>query len=173
MNPPGPHLIPKLKLLPDLLTLLMELRATGDPQVVFTNGCFDIMHPGHVRYLAAARAHGDVLIVGLNSDRSVHAIKDPRRPILNQDQRAEVLAGLNCVDHIVVFDDPDPLALITAIEPQVLVKGADWAIEEIIGAREVIASGGRVERIPLVAGLSTTHIIDTILNRFGGSDSQG
>lgn len=135
--------------------------------VVFTNGCFDLLHVGHVRYLTAARAQGDLLIVGLNSDRSVAGIKGPRRPLVPEQERAEVLAGLACVDFVVVFDDADPLALIRAIEPDVLVKGADWPEEGIVGADAVRAGGGRVARIPVVEGTSTSALIARIIERYG------
>jgi len=149
------------KLAPDVPTLLVRiapLRRAG-ARVVFTNGCFDLLHPGHVRYLAAARALGDVLVVGLNSDASVRGLKGPGRPVLRAEERAEVLAGLSAVDHLVVFDDETPLALIGALRPDVLVKGADWSEADIAGAEEVRAAGGRVERIDLVPGVSTTELI--------------
>ncbi len=146
---------------------LAATRSPGKP-VVFTNGCFDLLHVGHVRYLTAARALGGLLVVGLNSDASVRRIKGPRRPIIGQEQRAEVLSGLACVDFVTIFDEPDPLALIEAIQPDVLVKGADWALADIIGADAVLARGGRVERITIVPGASTSGIIDTIVARYGG-----
>ena len=136
-------------------------------QVVFTNGCFDLLHVGHVRYLARARACGDLLVVGLNSDASVRRIKGECRPIVSQDQRAEVLAALSCVDFVVIFDEPDPLALIQAIVPAILVKGADWPEEQIIGADVVRGAGGRVVRMPVIDGASTTGIIDRIIKRWG------
>ncbi len=132
-------------------------------KVVFTNGCFDLLHVGHVRYLEAARAMGDVLIVGVNSDRSVSVIKGPKRPILPEAERAELLAGLTCVDATVVFDEPDPLALITALKPDVLVKGGDWAVDQIIGREVVEAGGGEVKAVPVVPGRSTSSIIDAVL----------
>jgi len=150
----------------ELAAQLAAHRAAGDA-VAFTNGCFDLLHVGHVRYLAAARTTGDLLVVGLNSDLSVRAIKGDRRPILPQAQRAEVLAGLSCVDYIILFDAPDPLELIRTLRPDILVKGADWKREDIIGGDEVEACGGRVERISIVQGASTTGIIETILDRYG------
>ena len=135
-------------------------------KVVFTNGCFDILHAGHVRYLTAARSKGDVLVVGLNSDFSVKHIKDAGRPFISQAQRAEVLSGLTCVDLIVLFDEPDPLNLIRALKPDILVKGDDWAEADIIGANEVRANGGQVVRIPVVPGISTTTIIEKILRTY-------
>jgi rfaE bifunctional protein nucleotidyltransferase chain/domain len=139
-------------------------RCTGR-RSVFTNGCFDLLHAGHVRYLAAARALGDLLVVGLNSDASVGRIKGPRRPIQSQDRRAEVLAALACVDLVVIFEEDDPLRLIETIRPNILVKGADWSETNIIGADFVKAHGGRVETIAVVPGVSTTAIIEAILER--------
>jgi D-glycero-beta-D-manno-heptose 1-phosphate adenylyltransferase len=131
--------------------------------LVFTNGVFDLLHPGHVRYLQEARRLGDALLVGVNSDRSVRAQgKGADRPVNPEAERAEVLASLACVDAVVVFDEDTPLEIITAVEPNVLVKGADWGPDEIVGADEVRARGGRVERIALAEGYSTTDIIGRI-----------
>jgi rfaE bifunctional protein nucleotidyltransferase chain/domain len=130
--------------------------------VVFTNGVFDLLHPGHVRYLADARRHGDALIVGVNSDRSVHAIKGPRRPIFPEAERAEVVAALACVDAACIFDEDTPHAIITRLQPDILVKGADWAAGDIVGRDVVEARGGRVVRIPLAQGYSTTSIVERI-----------
>lgn len=135
--------------------------------VVFTNGCFDLLHAGHVQYLQAARAAGDVLFVGLNSDVSVQAIKDPGRPLNGQDHRSAVLAGLSCVDVVILFDEPDPLKLIESIAPDVLVKGADWPETAIVGADLVKARGGRVLRVALEVELSTTILIQRVLERYG------
>ncbi|MEJ2166942.1 MAG: D-glycero-beta-D-manno-heptose 1-phosphate adenylyltransferase [Desulfobacterales bacterium] len=148
-----------------LVSKLEEERQAGK-KIVFTNGCFDILHVGHVRYLAAARSEGDLLVVGLNSDISVRSIKGDRRPLVNQDQRAEVLASLVWVDYVVVFDEPDPLRLIQTLKPDVLVKGADWGEENIIGAEFVKATGGRIIRAALVPEASTTCIIERIVKRF-------
>lgn len=138
-----------------------RLRAAGK-RVVFTNGCFDILHCGHVHYLAGARALGDVLVVGLNSDASVRRNKGPLRPILPEDDRAELLLALRSVDYVVLFDDETPLRLIEAIIPDVLVKGRDWA--HYVAGREVVeAAGGRVELADLVPGRSTTNVIERIL----------
>jgi rfaE bifunctional protein nucleotidyltransferase chain/domain len=137
------------------------LRAEGR-RVVFTNGVFDLLHPGHVRYLAKARAEGDALIVAVNSDRSVRAIKGPSRPITAEQERAEVLAALTVVDAVVVFDEDDPHAIISAIQPDVLVKGADWAADRIVGRDVVEARGGRVVRIDVAPGFSTTAMIEKI-----------
>ena len=128
-------------------------------RVVFTNGVFDLLHPGHVRYLAEARGLGDLLIVGINSDRSVRAIKEPGRPLNPEGERAEVLRSLACVDAVVVFDEDTPHRLITEIQPDVLVKGADWGPSEIVGRDVVEARGGRVVRVDLAKGYSTTNLI--------------
>jgi len=149
---------PKLLPLPALRRRLVAERRAGR-RIVFTNGVFDLLHPGHVRYLAAARALGDALVVGLNSDDSVRRLKGPDRPILRCLERAEVLAGLAAVDHLIVFDEDTPRGLIAALLPDVLVKGADWAADDIAGGDEVRAAGGRVERIDLVPGVSTTELI--------------
>lgn len=155
----------KILKLEDLVRKLKGLRGKGR-RIVFTNGCFDILHAGHVRYLRAARSEGDLLVVGLNSDRSVRAIKDAGRPVVEQAQRAEVLAGLWCVDFITIFDEPDPLNLIRSILPDVLVKGADWKEEEIVGADVVRKHGGRVVRVEIENDVSTSMIIDRIVRRY-------
>ncbi|THJ22159.1 MAG: D-glycero-beta-D-manno-heptose 1-phosphate adenylyltransferase [Nitrospira sp. CG24D] len=145
-----------------LVELLQPLRA-GSSRIVFTNGCFDLMHVGHTRYLQAAKALGDLLVVGVNSDQSVRSLdKAPDRPIVPEAQRAEVLAALGCVDFVVVFSESDPKALITAVQPDVLVKGGDWSLDRIIGRDVVEARGGRVQTIPLVPGFSTTALIHRI-----------
>ena len=136
-------------------------RACGET-IVFTNGVFDLLHPGHVRYLQRARALGDALIVGVNSDRSARANKGPSRPITPDVERAEVLAALACVDAAVVFDEDTPWQLIAALEPDVLVKGADWADDAIVGRDIVEARGGRVVRVPVEPGHATTAIIERI-----------
>jgi D-beta-D-heptose 7-phosphate kinase/D-beta-D-heptose 1-phosphate adenosyltransferase len=157
-------MLSKIVKLKDLVQKINTLRESGRT-IVFTNGCFDILHIGHVRYLAAARSEGDVLVVGLNSDESTRSIKQKNRPIVSQDQRAEVLAGLECVDYITVFNEPDPLKLIQALKPDVLVKGADWRDEDIIGADVVKESGGKVVRVDVVPDISTSRIIQRILKR--------
>jgi D-beta-D-heptose 7-phosphate kinase/D-beta-D-heptose 1-phosphate adenosyltransferase len=131
-------------------------------RVVFTNGVFDLLHPGHVRYLQQARDLGDVLVVGLNSDRSVRANKGEGRPITPESERAEILEALRCVDAVVVFDEDTPHDLIAALQPDVLVKGADWAADAIVGRDLVEARGGKVVRIPVEQGHSTTSILDRI-----------
>ncbi|HJQ23764.1 MAG TPA: D-glycero-beta-D-manno-heptose 1-phosphate adenylyltransferase [Blastocatellia bacterium] len=147
-----------------LLAARRRWRAEGR-QVVFTNGCFDLLHPGHVRYLAAARALGDALVVALNSDASVRRLKGAGRPILNEGERAEVMAALAAVDYVTVFDEDTPRELIAAVLPDVLVKGGDWALDEIVGRAEVEAAGGRVLALPYLEGSSTTDIIQRILKK--------
>jgi D-beta-D-heptose 7-phosphate kinase/D-beta-D-heptose 1-phosphate adenosyltransferase len=156
----------KIKTVAELAALRGEFRRSGK-RVVFTNGCFDLLHAGHVHCLEAARLEGDLLVVGLNSDRSVRCIKGNRLPIICEDERAEVLAGLACVDFVTVFAEPEPLRVIHALEPDVLVKGADWPEAHIVGADLVRRKGGRVVRIPVVEGLSTSGIIARILSRWG------
>lgn len=145
----------------DMAAIAERLRAKGKT-IVFTNGCFDLLHVGHVTYLSAAAELGDVLVLGLNSDVSVKKIKGEKRPVINQGQRASVVAALQMVDYVVLFDAPDPLTLIETVCPDVLVKGADWAEHAIIGADIVKAKGGRVARIDLAPGISTTAIIQRI-----------
>lgn len=137
-------------------------------KIVFTNGCFDLLHIGHVRYLKAARAEGDILVVGLNSDRSMRRIKGAQRPVVPEDERAEVLASLACVDFVTIFDEPDPLVTIRLLMPDILVKGADWHQDAIVGRDIVEASGGRVVRVPLTPSASTTRIIERILDNYIG-----
>ena len=138
-----------------------ELRAAGR-RLVFTNGCFDLLHVGHVRYLRAARALGDALLVAVNSDRSVRALKGEGRPVMSEGERAELLAALSSVDFVTVFDDESPRALIAELLPDVLAKGGDYALEEIHGREEVERAGGRVVALPFVEGASTTSIIERI-----------
>lgn len=157
----------KILTLESLVTRLKKVRKAAK-KIVFTNGCFDILHVGHVRYLAEARSRGDILIVGLNSDASVSLIKGARRPIVRQHHRAEVLASLACVDHIVIFEEPDPLRLIQTLKPDILVKGEDWETDAIIGAEDVRSRGGEIVRISFVEETSTTAIIQTILKRYRG-----
>jgi D-beta-D-heptose 7-phosphate kinase/D-beta-D-heptose 1-phosphate adenosyltransferase len=141
---------------------LRDRLGAGRRVVVFTNGVFDILHPGHVRYLQAARALGDALIVGLNADASVRRNKGSGRPINPQQERAEILEALECVDAVVLFDDDTPARIIKAIEPDILVKGADWAENAIVGRDTVEARGGQVVRVPIEQGYSTTEIIRKI-----------
>jgi D-glycero-beta-D-manno-heptose 1-phosphate adenylyltransferase len=147
-----------------LESLIEERRAwkAAGRRVVFTNGCFDLLHPGHVRLLEAARAEGDLLVVGLNSDASVRALKGEGRPIVPQAERAEALRALEAVDRVLVYDDPTPRAVIAALLPDVLVKGADWALDAVVGREEVEAAGGRVVRVDLSPGHSTTGLVGKI-----------
>ena len=151
----------KVLTLAEAVAFVEHVRHTGK-EVVFTNGVFDFLHPGHVRYLQDARREGDALVVGVNSDRSVRAIKGPTRPLNPEHERAEVLAALACVDAVVIFDEDTPYDVIAALQPDVLVKGADWAADAIIGRETVEARGGRVVRIPLAEGYSTSAIINKI-----------
>lgn len=139
-----------------------RLRGEGK-RLVFTNGCFDLLHPGHVRYLAEARALGDALVVALNSDRSVRALKGEGRPVLNENERAEVMAALEAVDYVIVFDEETPRELIAELLPDVLVKGGDWGVDQIVGREEVERAGGKVLSLPYVEGSSTTDIIERIM----------
>lgn len=145
------------------LVPLLERARRDKQRIVFTNGCFDLMHIGHARYLQAAKALGDILVVGVNSDASVKSLsKAPDRPIVGEAQRAEVVAAIGCVDYVVIFPEPDPLNLITALQPDVLVKGGDWPVDRIIGRDVVERRGGTVKTIPLVPGISTTALIERI-----------
>ncbi|GMR05081.1 MAG: hypothetical protein BMS9Abin23_1013 [Thermodesulfobacteriota bacterium] len=157
----------KVKSLKGLKKELEPLRKKGK-KVVFTNGCFDIIHAGHVRYLKRAGALGDILVVGLNSDESVRKIKGEKRPIVPEKERAEVVAALGFVDYVVIFNEATPLKIISEIRPDILVKGADWAAREIVGADVVKKGGGRVSRIKLLKGRSTTNIIKRILSLHKG-----
>lgn len=138
-----------------------RLRSEGK-RLVFTNGCFDILHVGHVRYLQRAQELGDALLVAINSDRTVRELKGPARPVLNQDERAEILAALSSVDYVTIFDDVSPRALIAEVLPDVLVKGGDYQLDEIHGRAEVEAAGGRVIALPFVEGASTSSIIERV-----------
>jgi len=144
-----------------LLSALADARRRG-ARVAFTNGCFDLVHAGHIHYLYEAKRHGDVLVVGLNSDASVSRLKGPDRPLVPVEERAEMLAALEMVDFVTVFDADTPLDLIRAVEPDVLVKGADWAPENVVGRQEVEARGGRVVLVPVRPGLSTTDLVERI-----------
>lgn len=147
--------------LSDAQRLVDELRKTGK-RIVFTNGVFDLLHPGHLRYLKAARAEGDALIVGVNSDRSVRANKGPARPVTPEAERAEILAALGPVDAVVVFDEETPADIVRVLQPDVLVKGADWPTDQIVGRDTVEARGGRVVLVPVETGYSTTAILERI-----------
>jgi D-beta-D-heptose 7-phosphate kinase/D-beta-D-heptose 1-phosphate adenosyltransferase len=156
----------KILPVPDLKKVLSLLRATGK-KVVFTNGCFDLLHTGHTRYLARAKALGDILVVAVNSDASVRTIKGNKRPINPETDRMEVLAALESVDFITLFGEPDPYRVIKELQPDVLVKGGDWPIEKIIGRDIVEGRGGKVVNVPFVEGASTTGLIAKILRIFG------
>ncbi len=145
---------------------LLEVRrrlCADSLRVVFTNGCFDLLHPGHIRYLEQARRLGDCLIVALNSDASVRHLKGEGRPILKQAERAEVMAALACVDYVTIFEEETPRQLIAELLPDVLVKGGDWTIDTIVGRQEVEAAGGKVLSLSFIEGVSTTEIIERIL----------
>lgn len=152
----------------EIKQLAADYRAKGK-RIVFTNGCFDILHAGHVSYLARARAFGDVLVLGLNSNASVRAIKGENKPVIHETQRVCVVSALEMVDHVVLFDAPDPETLIHAVVPHVLVKGADWPEDQIIGGEFVKAHQGRVERVAFEQDISTTRIIQRIGKRFYGA----
>lgn len=147
---------------------LDRLRHEGK-RVVFTNGCFDILHAGHVQYLNEARKFGDVLVVGLNSDRSVRSIKGDSRPVTPQDDRAYVVVSLKSVDYVTIFDEDTPLHLIEYLEPHVLVKGGDWSEDRVVGGESVVKRGGSVKIIPFVNGRSTTSLIEKILTEYKSS----
>jgi D-beta-D-heptose 7-phosphate kinase/D-beta-D-heptose 1-phosphate adenosyltransferase len=156
------HFLPADQLAP----IVQNLQKQGK-KVVFTNGVFDLLHLGHVTYLQEARKQGDLLIVGLNSDASVRRIKGPLKPLLPLAERAEMLLALSCVDYVTFFEEDNPFNCIKAIQPDVLIKGGDWAIDKIIGGDIVVARGGRVANIPVVEGRSTTNLIQMVVDRYG------
>jgi rfaE bifunctional protein nucleotidyltransferase chain/domain len=151
----------KLKSLDELKTITAKARSEGK-KTVFTNGCFDLLHRGHLQLLREAKACGDLLIVAINSDQSVSGLKGPHRPIVRQADRAELIAAMEMVDYVILFDETDPYLLIAAIKPDVLVKGGDWKPEDIVGSDIVTDNGGRVAVIPYLKGFSTTEIIERI-----------
>lgn len=151
--------------LKDFIVIREQLRNKGK-KVVFTNGCFDILHAGHCDYLNKSRAMGDVLVIGLNSDKSVRSIKGEKRPIVPEAERAFLLENLKAVDYVVKFDEDTPFELINAVLPDILVKGGDWAIENIVGREAVESNGGKVVNISFVNNTSTTNIIQTVLERY-------
>jgi rfaE bifunctional protein nucleotidyltransferase chain/domain len=155
----------KIKNIKAIKSIVARLKA-GRKKVVFTNGCFDILHVGHIHYLRKAKSLGDILVVGLNTDRSVKQIKGEKRPIVPQKDRAEVLASLEYVDYVVLFDEPDPFSLVEKVKPSILVKGADWPKDKIVGGDVVEKAGGRVVRIPLVADASSTGIIERVIRAY-------
>jgi D-beta-D-heptose 7-phosphate kinase/D-beta-D-heptose 1-phosphate adenosyltransferase len=155
----------KIKTTADLHRIVEDLKKKGK-RIVFTNGCFDLLHLGHIRYLEKAKSLGDILVVGVNSDRSVQSLKGPERPILPEGERAEILSGLECVDYITLFDELTPLELISSLQPHILVKGGNWAKETTVGREVVERSGGEVVILPFVEGSSTSNLIETILKRY-------
>ena len=156
----------KIKTVDQIAAIAAEAKK-NDRSVVFTNGCFDLLHRGHVHILRQAKAAGDILIVGMNSDRSVKSIKGSARPILPETDRVELIAAMEMVDYVVLFDEPDPYQLIAAIKPNVLAKGADWSADKIVGSDIVERNGGRVAVIPYLKGFSTTEIIERIRKQDG------
>jgi rfaE bifunctional protein nucleotidyltransferase chain/domain len=153
----------KLKTLDELIAVAAQARR-GGKIVVFTNGCFDLLHRGHVHILREAKAVGDLLIVAINSDQSVKAIKGPARPICSEIDRLELIAAMEMVDYVTLFDEPDPYKLIAAIKPNVLAKGGDWNADQVVGADIVEQNGGRVLLVPYLKGSSTSEIIERIRN---------
>ena len=154
----------KIKNLGELVEIVGVLKKEGK-KIVFTNGCFDLLHIGHVRCFQDSKKLGDVLIVAINSDRSVRSIKSPTRPIIPQDERAEIMSALKSVDYVIIFDQHDPLQIITSIRPDILVKGGDWDLDTIVGRDVVVSYGGKVFALPLVPGVSTTQIINKICEK--------
>jgi len=155
----------KIKTKEELRRIVEDLKKKGK-RIVFTNGCFDLLHLGHIRYLEKAKSLGDILVVGVNSDRSVRNLKGPERPILLEEERVEILSSLGCVDYITVFDELTPLELISSLQPHILVKGGNWAKETTVGREVVERSGGEVVILPFVEGSSTSNLIETILKRY-------
>jgi rfaE bifunctional protein nucleotidyltransferase chain/domain len=161
LGKPGEPLHPAVWSLDDIILRFGRPKRNGQ-RVVFTNGCFDLLHPGHIHSLESARSLGDALIVGINSDASIRQLKGPGRPVLSELERAEILASLESVDAVVIFDEPTPQRVIAALLPDVLVKGGDWPDDKIVGREEVEAAGGKVVRAEIVQGYSTTDILKKI-----------
>jgi rfaE bifunctional protein nucleotidyltransferase chain/domain len=157
----GDPLHPAVMSLDDIILRFGREKRNGK-RVVFTNGCFDLLHPGHIQSLESARALGDALIVGINSDASVKRLKGPGRPVFPEQERAEILASLESVDAVVIFDEPTPQRVIAALLPDILIKGSDWAADQIVGREEVEAAGGKVVRAEVVQGYSTTEVLKKI-----------
>ena len=149
------------------LAVALQYRRQQGERIVFTNGCFDLLHVGHIQYLQQARAMGDCLVVALNDDASVRLLKGDKRPLLPQDERARLLAALACVDYVTIFSEATPLALIEFLRPNVLVKGGDYTLDTVVGRKEVEAYGGEVRIVPYIPGVSTTGIIDSVIARYG------
>ena len=158
----------KIKKREELKKILIAHQKAGK-KIVFTNGCYDLIHVGHVRYLKEAKSHGDFLVVAVNSDSSVKKLKGDKRPLIPEQERAEVLSALSCVDYLVIFDEVDPHNIISYLKPDVLVKGGDWTVDTIIGRDVVEAAGGKVISLPYIEGdfSSTSKIIETIVERYG------
>ncbi|HUT84555.1 MAG TPA: D-glycero-beta-D-manno-heptose 1-phosphate adenylyltransferase [Thermodesulfobacteriota bacterium] len=158
----------KIKKREELKKILIAHQKAGK-KIVFTNGCYDLIHVGHVRYLKEAKSHGDFLVVAVNSDSSVRKLKGEKRPLIPEQERAEVLSALSCVDYLVIFDEVDPHKIISYLKPDVLVKGGDWTVDTIIGRDVVEAAGGKVISLPYIEGdfSSTSKIIETIVERYG------
>ncbi|MFQ5532355.1 MAG: D-glycero-beta-D-manno-heptose 1-phosphate adenylyltransferase [Candidatus Methylomirabilales bacterium] len=154
----------KLKTLEELVTITRDLRRQGR-QVVFTNGCFDLLHRGHVRYLDQAKTLGDVLIVAINSDASVRTLKGPDRPVMSHEERAELVASLGVVDYVIIFEEANPERVIQELEPDVLVKGGDWPVDQVIGRQLVESRGGQVLTLPYVEGASSSELLRRIQER--------
>lgn len=155
-----------------VLAALLEQARRNGKRVVFTNGCFDLLHAGHVKYLQAARRLGDLLILGLNSDASVRRLKGPKRPLIGEEERSHLLAALGCIDYVCLFDEDTPLELISLLKPHILVKGGDYTPENVVGRELVEANGGRVELIPFVDGKSTTNLIEKVLERYAEANEE-
>jgi len=155
----------KIKTQDELREIIEDMHSAGK-KVVFTNGCFDLIHTGHVRYLKIAKSYGDALVVAINSDESIRRIKGEKRPIMPQEERAEVLAALFMVDFVTVFEEDDPHRVITELMPDVLVKGGDWELDQIVGRDVVEDSGGKVYSIPYIEGSSTTTIIERVMEKY-------
>jgi rfaE bifunctional protein nucleotidyltransferase chain/domain len=161
----GSGLNRKIQPISRLKRIILSLKRRGN-KIVFTNGCFDILHYGHVKYLEDARYKGDCLIVGINSDSSVKRIKGTKRPIVKEHDRSRVLAGLESVDYVVVFNQDTPLETIKCLKPDIIVKGADWGLKDIVGRDEVLKYGGKVAQIKFLKGYSTTNLINKIAKEF-------
>ena len=154
----------KIQSRPDLAEIIKDHKSTGK-KIVFTNGCFDLLHVGHIRYQQECKNAGDILVIGINTDQSIRNLKGNSRPLVQLDDRAEVLAALECVDYVVPFAESTPKELIIALKPNVLIKGGDYAVDDIVGKNEVLSWNGQVYTIPLVEGKSTSNLIKTIISK--------